>query len=221
MHGTDLISVASAGAAAASAVAACGAWRAAFTAGRATEALTAIEAERRWQELMPTFITTFTPLNSTGPAIHLDIELVGPLALQRVDSLTVRVRDDRPGRDQVGAARPRDAAALEQLKAQVWGPYRFTPHVGPDGHHRADGNGRQVDVGAPLEVGEGLRFQLEPTRPPAWMHADGVDAGKAEEEWSQMVGSDIRLTITAQARGLQPWVVPIEINAAKPKVVFG
>lgn len=193
-----------------SAAAAFGAWRAGAKAGRAAETLTSIEAKRRWQELTPEFSTQLRRINVGGPVVKLVLELDGPLALQQLDSLTVRIRDDRPGRsEEVLAGGP----TAEQISAQVWGPFQFTPGVGPgprSGRGGADANGRAVDVVAmPLLVGEGLPFQLEPTKPPAWFEANETDANKRDARWRTFVGFDLRLTVTARTEGLDPWVIPM------------
>lgn len=215
---TFVVAAISASAAVASAVAAGGAWRAAWRSGRSTEALISIEAARRWQELMPTFDLRLAPVSPGATFVHLDLELLQPVALQQLESLTVRIRDDRPGRDQLGMSSLGSEEVKEQIRRQVWGPFRFTPHVGPDPVHRADADGREVVVEAPLEVGERLRFQLEPTQPPSWMHYTGLEASAVEQSWREMVGTRIRLSITAHATNLAPWVLPLEIAVGEPQI---
>lgn len=224
MDSTDVSTVVSAGAAVFSAAAAFGAWRAGSQAGGAAQALTKIETARRWQELTPQFSWQLGLLNKGGTAVRLVLELDGPLALRQLESLTVRIRDDRAGRaDELHVG---NGPSAEQIRAQVWGPYRFTPGVGPGaspGRGGADANGRSIDIVAvPLVVGEGLQFQLEPTRPPEWMAAEGVmfDADRLETDWRQLVGDQLRLTVMGQAEGTDPWVVPLEISAGTPTIEF-
>ena len=61
--------------------------------------------------------------------------------------------------------------------------------TGP-GEARADVNGREVAYEVPLPAGEGLVFQLEPTRPGTWT------GGMTQEEWQRQRGNVIRLGIT-------------------------
>jgi hypothetical protein len=65
--------------------------------------------------------------------------LAGPPGLHHLDGVTVRIRDDyfRRGDGQLTAGCP----SREEIKAHIWGPYRFRPHTGPDGG-RADDTGR-------------------------------------------------------------------------------
>jgi hypothetical protein len=55
----------------------------------------------------------------------------------------------------------------EQIRAQIWGPWMFTPGTGPD-EARADSTGRVTEYREQLVVGEELSFQLDPTMRPAW-----------------------------------------------------
>ncbi|MBC2932938.1 hypothetical protein [Nocardioides sp. zg-1228] len=158
--------------------------------------------------------------------INLDVELVEPIELQRLESLSIRIRDDRPGRaDEIDYESPRhQAQMLDTVRSQVWGPFRFTPGVGPkvgSVWNPADQAGRQCDVSTPLEVGEALRFQLEPTRSP-WLvdTLGGVASDARDAEWRHLVGDNIRLTITARAAGSEPWVIPLELSAGTPTVAF-
>lgn len=222
MDSTDAMTLISVIAAGASAVAAVGAWKAGSKASKAAEALSNIEAARQWEHLTPQFSWSLELLNPGGSFMRLVLELNGPLALEQLESLTVRIRDDRPGRaDEAQIGR---GPTAEQIRAQVWGPYQFTPDTGPGagpGVGGADPNGRSVDVAAlPLLVGEALPFQLEPTRPPPWMVAGAPDAASAETNWRQMVGDRLRLSITARAKDTEAWVIPLEIAAGKPVIAF-
>jgi hypothetical protein len=174
----------------------------------------AIETTRRWQELEPQI--KFDPLPVSVPgAVNLVLRLNGPVALQRLESLVLRIRDDQPDRAEMGLSESGFRLSSEVIKAQVWGPFQFTPGVGPTvGTLRcpADEHGREVVVGAPREIGEDLRFQIEPTRSP-WPAPHGVTARDQEVEWRRMVGEKIRLTVIARADGLDPWILPFELTA--------
>lgn len=207
MNSDDAATWVSAAAAALSAAAALAALGTARAAGRAARDLTKIEAARRHQELTPAFTAQLVPMNNDSRFFHLLLELDGPIALERLRSLQVRIRDDRPGRANEPHSMSGNALSQEQIRSQVWGPLRFTPGVGPDGHG-ADQAGRAVDYPKPLDVGEGLRFQLEPTHSP-WSQQD---AASAQTDWRDTVGTRLRFTVVSHPGEGEPWVTPIEID---------
>jgi hypothetical protein len=113
---------------------------AAQQANKATDALAEIENDRRHGELTPRFTITVVPLSpGSGEVLRLRIMLAGPPGLDRLDGLTVRIRDDhfRRGEGQMLAAGP----TREQIEEQIWGPYMFRAGTGPD-QSRADPTGR-------------------------------------------------------------------------------
>lgn len=198
-----------------SAAAAFAAWRAADAAARSSNALKAIESARRHQELAPTLCWTLSEPTSGSQVVELFLELHGPNALERLNRLHVRIRDDRPGRDEVPLSYEGTLLTPEEIRRQVWGPLRFSPGLGP-GPNRADQDGRSVAVNSGLQVGEGLRFQLEATRHPwHWRRDDEA----ADADWRAMVGRRLRLTVTAFADGEQtpPWVIPDEVEVTEMK----
>ena len=134
------------------AVAAVGAWRAARSSSQASAAMTAIERRRWHADLTPQFEVRCRVMS--GERAKLGVALVGPAALDRLDQVTVRIRDDVPGRAPVTPSGP----TAEEIARQVWGPYRFVPGV--DG---ADQPGRSV---APfgLLLGDWRPLALERTR---------------------------------------------------------
>lgn len=198
-----------------SAVTAVAAWRAADASAKASRDLKAIEGSRRRQELTPDISWRIGDSAPGSRVVNLLLEFRGPVALERLSSLHIKIRDDRPGRDQAPSSYNGSALTAEQIRRQVWGPLRFTPGVGP-GSDRSDEDGRSITVDTALEVGEGLRFQLEPTRHP-WHWR--TDAEAAEMDWRAMVGTRLRLTITAFADGddTSPWILPDEVEIADTK----
>lgn len=126
--------------------------------------------------------------------MRLVVALDGPPALDRLDQLTVTIRDDTTDHRSV-AGGPTD----EQIAAQIWGPYRFTPGV--DG---ADRTGRAV---APIRLllGDDRPFQLEPSTPPPWW--------TDPEAWrTEYAATPIRLAIRCCRRDNDhEWNVPLEI----------
>lgn len=192
-----------------SAVAAGMAWKAAKSSSDAAGELTELEAARRHDELTPKLTVRVEPFNPGDTNHHrFTLGLDGPVALVRLDSLTINVRDDRPGRDQetlMGGE-----ATAEKVRAQVWGPLRFSPLLGPS-WAKADESGRSVEVSRPLDVGEGLSLQMEPTSPPPWYR----HSNSSDDAWHQDAGSRLRLSVVALA-GTTPrsWTLPIELDLA-------
>lgn len=122
MDPTDLIAVISAFAAVASAVATFLAWRAATGSARAAQQMTQIETERRRVERTPRLACLLKyprgRLSTADEDVELEIHLMGPDELERVDELTVRIR---PVHD-----------PLEGIPENtVWGPYRFAGEGDP------------------------------------------------------------------------------------------
>jgi hypothetical protein len=196
-----------AGATLGSAVAAGMAWKAAKASSDAAGELTALEAARRHDELTPKFTMKIEPFNP-GDTQHyrLTLGLDGPVALIRIDSMTIKVRDDRPGRDL--EALIGNEATPETVRAQVWGPLRFSPRLGPT-WAQADEAGRSVTVSRALDVGEGVSFQLERTLPPAWYRQHR----SSDEVWRQDVGALLRFSVVAVSEdAARPWTLPMEVD---------
>jgi hypothetical protein len=169
-----------------------------------------LDADRRQAELTPRFRITCAQANPGADSMHLAIYLLGPPDLERLDGLTVVIRDDHPWRAQgtplAGGPTP------EQVASQIWGRYRFTPGVGPGadsvrGIPGADPTGRTCPTGG-MPVGEELPFQLEPTWPPPWSQQP-LDA------WQEQMGPWLRLRLECHKEGRPPWVLPVEMMIDK------
>lgn len=186
-----------------------GAWAAyqarsaAAEANAAARTLAEIERDRRHAELCPRLRVTCEPLNPGGKYQQLRVALLGPPGLDRLDRLTVTIRNDHHRRGEgplrLGGPTPED------LKRQIWGPYRFPPGTGPD-DARADSNGRVTPYEAVLPVGEELPFQLEPTLPPSWAQ------GTSPQNWQRERGTILRITFDAQHATHGSWTLPAEID---------
>jgi hypothetical protein len=178
------------------AVAAVGAWMAARYSSQATAAMTAIERRRWHADLTPQFEVRCWV--TSGERAKLRVALVGPAALDRLDRVTVRIRDDIPGRAPVTASGP----TAEEIARQVWGPYRFVPGV--DG---ADQTGRRV---APfgLLLGDWRPLALERTPSPTW----STDPAGWRRQYDD---HPARLTLTCVREGDERWTVPLEVQVDK------
>jgi type II secretory pathway pseudopilin PulG len=103
--------------------------RSAAKSAAAAATTAALDMQRRNAELTPRFRVTCEPSNPGSPTLRLGVFLSAPPELERLDALTVTIRDDHPWRGQgtplAGGRTP------EQVAAQIWGPYRFIPGTGP------------------------------------------------------------------------------------------
>jgi hypothetical protein len=180
-------------------------------ANAAAGSLAEIERDRRHSELTPRFRIIVDPWGSGTDVRRLRVMLLGPPGLDRVDSLTVRIRDDhfRRGEGMLTAAGP----TREQVKAHIWGPYMFTAGTGPD-QARANATGRVTEYDQALPVGEELPFQLEPTRPGSWM------TGMTQQAWQDQRGNVIRLAIVATHAEHGTWTLPCEIDLGPDRTGF-
>jgi hypothetical protein len=175
------------------AIAAVGAWWAARSSSQASAAMTAIERRRWHADLTPQFELVCRV--ASGERATLRVALVGPAGLDRLDRVTVRIRDDIPGRAPVTSGGP----TAEEIARQVWGPYRFVPGV--DG---ADQTGRSV---APfgLLLGDWRPLALERTSAPTW----SSDATAWHRQYNDQ---PVRLTLACVREGDEPWTVPQEVR---------
>jgi hypothetical protein len=166
--------------------------------GIETRNLRRLDEQRRHDALTPQFELT---LESRGDeqlrSPRLSVRLIGPVGLDRLDEVTVSVRDDRPHRGRHALAGGPDEAAIA---AQVWGPYRFRPGV--DG---ADPDGRSV-ASVALEQDEPHLFQMERTLPPPWY------TPATSWECDHPVTAPVRLTFHCRHDG-HAWDVPHTVTA--------
>jgi hypothetical protein len=175
------------------AITAVGAWWAARSSSQASAAMTAIERRRWHADLTPQL--EFTCRVTSGERATLRVALVGPAALDRLDQVTVHIRDDIPGRAPVTPGGP----TAEEIARQIWGPYGFVPGV--DG---ADQTGRSV---APFELllGDWRPLTLERTPATTW-------SGDATGWGRQYNDQPVRLTLACVREGDEPWTVPQEVR---------
>ena len=170
----------------------------------ATAILARIELDRRHAELTPQFRLRYEPWTGGNDVdLRLRVQLTGPTSLGRVDGLTVTIRDDhfRRGDGPLTAGGP----TREQIKEQIWGPYRFRPGTGPD-EARADDSGRVTIYNAELPVGEELPYFLERTRPPFWARS------MTQASWNEQRGPVIRLLLEPWRTDFGKWTIPCEVD---------
>jgi hypothetical protein len=165
---------------------------------QAAEDLTAIERRRQHVELTPQCTLDVACRGPGSDRIRVTVRLNGPAGLDRLDQLSVRVRDDKD-RSPVTAGGP----TQEQIAATIWAPYRFVPGV--DG---ADPLGRAIPDVA-LARGESRTLEMEPTVPPAWV---------SDAQWWRREYADlpILLEITC-VLGERRWRIPVEHAQPQPR----
>jgi hypothetical protein len=178
--------------------AAVGSWRAATKANEAATTIAAIEQDRQHAELTPRFRITCQA--SGGDRAELRVELEGPDGLDRLDEVSVTIRDDRHNRSPSPIA---GGPSAEEIGQVIWGPYRFVPHV--DG---ADDLGRSVPS-MRLHRGDWTRFALQRSLPPKW----NSDTTWWEREWA---GQPVRLLVTCRREAHEPWSLAYEVYATHP-----
>jgi hypothetical protein len=127
-------------------------------ANAAATKLADIESQRRHGELCPRFRVICEPFNQGSDILRLRIMLVGPSGLDRVDRLTLAIRNDHFRRGE-GHQQIMDGPTEDEIKAHIWGPYRFL--AAPD-DARPDDARRMVVYTVSLPMGEELPYQLEP-----------------------------------------------------------
>lgn len=172
--------------------------------------LTAIESQRRQNELCPRLRVICKPLNPGSDILRLRVMLIGPPGLDRLDRLTVTIRNDHFLRGD-GHHQHMGSPTREEVKQHIWGPYRFTPGTGP-GEARADHTGRETVYDASLPLGEELPYQLEHTMPGHWMTSMTL------QDWLRQCGTIIRLAFTAEHTEYGTWYLPCEIETANTPV---
>lgn len=168
-----------------------------------------LDGQRRHEELAPRLRITCKQVG--GDNRKLEIELLGPHSLGRLDGLTVAIRDDNPwlseGTPLAGGP------SQEDVKKQIWGPYRFVPGTGPGadparGVPGASRDGRSTPTGGML-VGEKLPLFLEPVTLPRW-----VSSTTTREDWLRDHGTVLRLALACTKDGYEPWSLVAEVETS-------
>lgn len=175
----------------------------------ASEKRLAVDTNRRESELTPRFRLTLQPENEGG-TWRLDVLLLGPHELKRLDGLAVRIRDDHPWRSQWSV----EFGLTSEPTKEIWGPLQLLP--GSPGVTNVPGVSTdpigRVKQTAGMPVGEILSFLLVGTEPPSW-------SDWPIDMWKRMRGTKLRLELEAQREGLELWTLPCEIDASEPTPV--
>ncbi|MGW6459926.1 hypothetical protein ACWF94_29030 [Streptomyces sp. NPDC055078] len=158
-------------------------------AARAAEAVATIERDRWHADMKPRLTFTIDGLHSPV----LTVLFTGPTSLGRLErvELTIRDESDNHGHQLAGGPSPEDLAAV------IWGPLRFLPGAGDASH-----DGRKAGV-FPLELNETRMVAMDPTLVPRWY--------ERRRWWQKWVNQPVRLWVTCQAEGHQPWTVSEDV----------
>jgi hypothetical protein len=166
----------------------------------ASATLTAIEGDRRRDQLTPDLAIAAEARQGVR-WVDMTVELTGPPGLGGLDEVMIRIRDDMPER------KPGEGGLTrEQISEVIWGPYRLNPGMrDTDSAGRAHGPFR-------LPMHEPYPLQLEPTTAPAWSDP---------ESWHrQYEGKPVRVEVICTREGHEPWVVPCEVEVKSPPSAF-
>ncbi|WP_018791131.1 hypothetical protein [Salinispora arenicola] len=175
------------------------AWQAARSANKAAHESAQVvkdaDRDRRWNALTPQLTYTCVARDD-GSRAELRIRLDGPIGLERLDRVTVRIRDDRPNRAKSLLA---GGPTAEEVARQVWGPYRLNTNV-----ENVNPSGRYVTFPDGVVVGEDLVCALEDTIPPPW---------NPDRRWwaDQVDGMPVRITVECERDAHVPWRIKKEV----------
>lgn len=186
--------------------AALAAWQSHKSAGEANAAagaLAKIESDRRHAELTPRFRVRCEPLPPSSDKLRVRVMLTGPTGLDRIDGLTVTIRNDHFGRGKY--TQTAGGPTPDEIEAQIWGPFRFLAGAVPD-VAREDNVGRSIEYHAVLPIGEEIPYLLERTTPPSWA------TDMSQETWEKLRGPVIRFGLDAWHKEYGKWILPCEID---------
>lgn len=169
--------------------------RAAEAAEKAAEAamqLTKIEERRLHSEFSPKVEIELSPLSYSD--YRMDIVLIGPAGLDKLDLLRIFIRDDKVRTSPLSMDPEREA----ELRTVVFSPLMLKPEV--DG---ADSTGRFVSA-ANFAKGVKRSFMLTLSKNPTWY---------STQNWrSEFSGEPLRIMLDCSRKGVGAWAIPLEID---------
>jgi len=201
----DWANVISSGAAVVAAIAAAASWRAAVNSNKTSSSLAEIERERRHAELTPQFEVRCEKYNDN--IFYLYLWLRGPADLERIDSLTLTIRDNkRMGQDtSTQATNSSGEPTAEDIDKQIWAPYRFDPQTSGSS---VDG---RTSSYSDLKRGDECRFQLTRTIAPRWNTTAGTD-------WCAGLGISGQLKISILCKNFESATWTVSWQLERPQV---
>jgi hypothetical protein len=152
--------------------------------------------EQRWfhADQTPEITLKCEGRGAEGNQAEFMLELTGPACLDRLDHVTVRIRDDKPRQPAPGSLQQE-----EHREEVIWGPYRIK-----SGLRDTDPYGR-VHGPSPLPKNEPYPIPLERSFAPPWQ-------GDWKSWRDQYKNAPVRLEITCIRNGHEPWVLTPEVE---------
>lgn len=166
---------------------------------------TAIESDRRHEELTPVFEARCEVAAGLEDSARLKITLVG--GIDALDEVVITIQDES-GVDHWGRGLPR-GVTQEQAEAFVWGPWEFDVNASAQVVINRQTRRRPYSLlsGKNWDV-----LTLAATRPGSWM------TGTAPDKWrKERRQQPVRLLLTCRREGHSPWLVPLEVHPEYPK----
>jgi hypothetical protein len=161
---------------------------------------TAIESERRHEELTPVFEAGCEAAGGLEDSAMLKIALTG--GIDALDEVVITVQDES-GTDHWGRGLP-PGITREKAEAFVWGPWEF------DVNASAQVVSNRQTRPRPYSLLSGKNWDvlaLAATTPGSWMTGTTPDKWRKERRQQP-----IRLLITCRREGHNPWFVPLEVH---------
>uniref|UniRef100_UPI003F4960A0 hypothetical protein n=1 Tax=Streptomyces sp. CA-141956 TaxID=3240051 RepID=UPI003F4960A0 len=167
----------------------------AVLAHQTAEAVARMERDRWHRELTPRIVCRLT--NERSSMLELAVQYRGPATLGKLKAVALTIRDDF---DRSVAPLLAGGLTAEEIKATIWGPYRFTIHT-PE-----DNTGRTAEPFS-MEPGDEMRFAVTPTYPHRKYGGDGNST-----QWrTEFLPKDFRLWVACEAEGHKPWKLMADI----------
>src|SRR6266568_795773 len=146
---------------------------------------TAIESDRRHDELTPVFEASCEVTGGLEDSAKLKISLTG--GIDALDEVVITIQDEN-GIDHWGLGLP-DGVSQEEAEAFVWGHWEF-------------------DANASAQVVSSRQTRPRAaTRPGSWMTGTSTDKWRKDRR-----EQSIRLLVTCRREGHKPWFVPLEVH---------
>jgi hypothetical protein len=161
---------------------------------------TAIESDRRHEELTPVFEASCEVTAGLEDSAMLKIALTG--GIDALDEAVITIQDES-GIDHWGRGLP-PGITQEKAEAFVWGPWEF------DVNASAQVVSNRQTRPRPYSLLSGKNWDVlafAATRPGSWMTGTSPDQWKKERRQQP-----IRLLITCRREGHKPWFVPLEVQ---------
>lgn len=161
---------------------------------------TAIESDRRHEELRPVFEASCEVTGGLEDSAMLKIALTG--GMDALDEVVITIQDES-GIDHWGRGLP-PGVGQEKAEAFVWGPWEFDINASAQVVSNRQTRPRPYSLLSGKNWGV---LALAATRPGSWMTGTSPDKWRKERRQQP-----IRLLITCRREGHKPWFVPLEVQ---------